>query len=93
MENSSLSQTEWIGHRSWRYYETLPNVPSPLLYRNVLYLVEDGVIITALDAQSGEVLKQGRLRNALEKYFSAPVAADGKVYMMSQAGLGSDSGE
>ena len=70
----------------WRYYKTLPNVPSPLLYRNVLYLVKDGGIVTALDAQSGEVLKQGRLRSALEKYFSAPVAADGKVYMMSQAG-------
>ena len=70
----------------WRHYKTLPNVPSPLLYQDVLYLVKDGGIVTALNAETGEVLKQGRLRDALEKYFSAPVAADGKVYMLSQAG-------
>jgi len=34
----------------WRYYKSLPNVPSPVLYRNVLYLVKEGGILTALDA-------------------------------------------
>ena len=70
----------------WRHYKTLPNVPSPLLYDGIVYLVKDGGIVTALDKKTGEVLKQGRLTEALDRYFSAPVAADGKVYMLSEAG-------
>ena len=44
----------------WRYYKSLPNATSPVLYRNVLYLVKEGGILTALDAATGTVLKQGR---------------------------------
>ena len=70
----------------WRYYKSLPNVPSPLLYRNVLYLVKEGGILTALDAATGAVLKQGRITGALDFYYSSPVAADGKIYTASQSG-------
>jgi hypothetical protein len=70
----------------WRYYKSLPNVPSPLLYRNVLYLVKEGGILTALDAGSGALLKQGRITGALDFYYSSPVAADGKIYTASQSG-------
>ena len=67
----------------WRYTKTLPNVASPLLYRNVLYLVKEGGILTSLDPQKGDVLKQGRLTGALGAYYSSPVAADGKIYTAS----------
>ena len=70
----------------WRLDKFLPNVPSPLIYNNVLYLIKDGGILTTLDPTSGEILKQGRLKDALDKYYSSPVAADGKVYMISQSG-------
>ena len=46
----------------------LPNVPSPLLYDSVLYLIKDGGILTAVNAKTGEILKQGRLTGALETY-------------------------
>ncbi|MEZ5365049.1 MAG: PQQ-binding-like beta-propeller repeat protein [Bryobacterales bacterium] len=71
----------------WRYYKTLPNVPSPLLFGDVLYLVKDGGIVTALDKKTGEVTKQGRLRDAMDRYFASPVAADGKVFMASETGV------
>ena len=71
----------------WKYYKSLPNVPSPLLYQNVIYLVKDGGIVTALDAATGEVHKQGRLRDSMDRYFSSPVAADGKVFMASEPGV------
>ncbi len=74
------------GNVVWRLEKFLPNVPSPLLYKGVLYLVKDGGILTTLDARTGEILKQGRLKGALDKYYSSPVGADGKVYMMSQSG-------
>jgi outer membrane protein assembly factor BamB len=70
----------------WRYYKSLPNVPSPLLYQNVLYLMKEGGILTALDPATGTVLKQGRLRNAMDFYYSSPVGADGKVFTASEGG-------
>ncbi|MBL8228826.1 MAG: PQQ-binding-like beta-propeller repeat protein [Bryobacterales bacterium] len=70
----------------WRYTKTLPNVPSPLLYNNVLYLMKEGGILTTIDPANGNVLKQGRLQGALSPYFASPVAADGKVYVVSEAG-------
>ncbi len=71
---------------AWAYRRALPNVPSPLLYRGVLYLVKDGGIVTALNPRTGSVFKQGRLPGALGPYWASPVAADGKVYVASEAG-------
>jgi outer membrane protein assembly factor BamB len=70
----------------WRYRKSLPNVPSPLLYQGVLYLVRDGGIMTSLDPRTGQPLKVDRLRGALDRYWSSPVAGDGKVYVLSEAG-------
>jgi hypothetical protein len=70
----------------WRHYKSLPNVPSPLLYGNVLYLVKEGGILTALDPATGRVLKQGRLKGALDFYYSSPVGADGKIFTASEDG-------
>jgi hypothetical protein len=61
-------------------------VPSPLLYQGVLYLVRDGGIMTSLDPKTGEPYKVERLRGALDRYWSSPVAADGKVYVLSETG-------
>jgi outer membrane protein assembly factor BamB len=69
----------------WRYLKSLPNVPSPLLYKNVLYLMKEGGILTTLDPASGEVLKQARLTGAPGDYFASPVGADDKVYTVSEA--------
>ena len=73
-------------HMLWRHQKSLPDVASPVLYRDVLYLVRNGGIVTALDPATGKVLKQGRLREALDGYYASPVAGDGKVYMVSDAG-------
>ena len=73
-------------HTLWRHQKSLPDVASPILYGGVLYLVRNGGIVTALDPDDGKVLKQGRLRDALEGFYASPVAGDGKVYMVSDAG-------
>jgi outer membrane protein assembly factor BamB len=71
----------------WRMQKFLPNVPSPLLYRGVLYLVKDGGILSSVDPKTGAILKQGRLTGALDTYYSSPVAAAGMVYLISQNGI------
>ena len=70
----------------WSLEKFLPNAPTPLLYRGVLYLVKDGGILSSLDPATGEILKQGRLSDALDKYYASPVAADGRIYVSDQTG-------
>ena len=70
----------------WRHHKTLPNVPSPLLYQKILYTMKEGGILTAFDAETGKLLKRGRLKDALGRYFSAPVAADNKIFVTSEEG-------
>jgi outer membrane protein assembly factor BamB len=70
----------------WRYQRPVPQVPSTLLYRGVLFMVNDSGILISLDPATGNVLKQGRLKGAIDKYFASPVGADGKVFLVSQDG-------
>lgn len=70
----------------WRYYKSLPNVPSPVLHKEILYLVKESGILTALDAKTGAVLKQARLTGAPGDYYASPVVADNKLYAVSHEG-------
>jgi outer membrane protein assembly factor BamB len=70
---------------AWREKTAIPEVPSPLVYQNRVYMVRNGGIITCLDAQSGKMLYRGRL-GAGGPYYASPVAADGKVYAASGEG-------
>jgi len=70
----------------WRFSRALPDLASPLIYQDVLYLVKGGGVLTALDPRTGRILKQGRLPGAMEGIFSSPVAADGKIYVTSASG-------
>jgi hypothetical protein len=64
----------------------LSDVPSPVFYRGVLYVVKDGGILTSFDPHRGEVRNQIRLTAAVDKYFASPVAGDGKLYLIGQSG-------
>ena len=70
----------------WRYQRPVPQVPSTLLYQGALFMVNDSGILTSFDPATGNVLKQGRLKGAIDKYFASPVGADGKVWLVSQDG-------
>ena len=70
----------------WRNTKSFSNITSPLIYRGVLYLVKNGGIITTLDPQTGAVLKAGRTPDAIDEYFASPVAADGKIFLLSHSG-------
>jgi len=73
-------------HVLWRFEKSLPDVPSPLVYENVVFLIRSGGIATALDAETGKVLKQARLTGALDDYYASPIGVDGKVYIASEHG-------
>ena len=70
----------------WRHKRSLPNIPSPLLHDGVLYLLKEGGILNALDPESGEVLKAGRVSGAEDGYYSSPIAAGERILLTSHGG-------
>ena len=71
----------------WKYQSKVPQLPSALLYRGVIYMINDGGILTTVDPANGQPFKQGRLRGAVDKYYASPVAADGKVFFVGNSGV------
>jgi outer membrane protein assembly factor BamB len=71
----------------WKYQRAVPQLPTSVLYQNVLYMLNDAGVLTTLDPSTGALLKQARLRGVADRYFSSPVAADGKIFIASQAGV------
>ncbi len=70
----------------WKYQRSVPQLPSPLLYQGVLYMVNDNGIVTTLNPETGALIKQGRLTGAPGAVFASPVAADGHVFFTTEAG-------
>jgi outer membrane protein assembly factor BamB len=70
----------------WRVTKSVPYLTASVVYEGVLYSIRDGGILASIDPVKGEILKQGRVEGALDKYYASPVAGDGKVYLTSEAG-------
>ena len=75
-------------HIAWESPRGSPFVPSPLLYGDYLYIVNDmASIATSFEATTGKLIWQGRLGLATREGFSAsPVGADGKVFFTNDDG-------
>jgi outer membrane protein assembly factor BamB len=73
-------------HVAWRQRRGMPELPSPLFYKGRLYLVKNGGIVTCVDPKTGKPVYRERL-GAVGPYYASPVAADGKVYAASEAGV------
>jgi len=71
----------------WKYQRSVPQLPTTLLYQNVLYMINDAGVLTTLDPATGVAFKQTRLRGVADRYFASPVAADGKIFIASQSGI------
>lgn len=80
--NASASQPEV----AWHYDRGVPYVASPLVYRDVIYMVKDGGIVTSLEPSTGKVLKQARIPGP-GSYYASPVGGDNKVYLLSEQGV------
>ncbi|MDA0832419.1 MAG: SMP-30/gluconolactonase/LRE family protein [Planctomycetota bacterium] len=72
-------------HVVWQNTRNVPFCSSPLYYRDIVFMVKDGGILTTLDARTGELIQQGRV-SGTGSYYSSPVAGDGKVYLLNQLG-------
>jgi outer membrane protein assembly factor BamB len=70
----------------WRENTSIPEVPSPLLYKGRLFLVRNGGVVTCLEAATGKLIYRARVGTA-SAYFASPIAADGRVYLASSDGV------
>ena len=72
----------------WSYDKDTPYVPSPLLYRGVLYFLKHNQgILTALDAATGEA-HYGPVRlEEIDGVYASPVGAAGRVYVAGRNGV------
>ena len=71
----------------WKYDKGTPYVPSPLLLNGRLYFTQANQNpLTILDAKSGKpLLEQERLRGTTS-FYSSPISAAGRIYLVGQDG-------
>ena len=74
-------------HGVWKQTRGLPYVPSPLCYQHRIYLVKNGGLLSCFNATDGAALFQEERIGALGDYFASPVAAGGKICVISQQGV------
>jgi len=48
--------------------------------------VRNGGILSTFDPETGKLLREERLKEALGEYYASPVAGDGKVYFINKEG-------
>ena len=70
----------------WRYEKFAPFCASPLVYRDRVFIVKDGGILTCIEAATGKAFKSGRVMGTTN-YYASPVAGDGKIFFTSEEGI------
>ena len=72
----------------WQTTRGSPFVPSPLVYGDYLYQINDmSSILTCLNAKTGETVWQERLgRPSREGISASPIVVDGKLFVTSDDG-------
>lgn len=68
---------------AWKMTKGAPKKPSPIIVDGLLYVINDGGILTCLNARDGEVLWRSRLEG---EYSSSPTFAGGKIYISNHSG-------
>ena len=71
----------------WRYEKSfVAVVPSPLVLDGLVYTVKNGGILTVLSADTGAVVKMGRVGAVPASYSASPVTAEGWIYLANEDG-------
>ena len=67
----------------WENPNGIGHVPSPLLYKSEIYVVDDGGTAQCLDAKTGEVLWRERLGG---RFRCSPIQVGNHIYFVNQDG-------
>ncbi len=70
---------------AWRVTKSVAKKPSALLVDDLIYMINDGGVATALEAKTGKEVWSERIGG---NYSASPIVADGKIYFFSEEGKG-----
>jgi outer membrane protein assembly factor BamB len=70
-------------HVAWRTNRGAPNMPSPVVVDDLLFMLNDNGILTCLETKTGSEVWKQRLGG---DYASSPLYANGRLYCFSQDG-------
>ena len=71
-------------HIAWELRRGAPLTPSPILIGDELFVVNDGGILSCVDAKTGSVIWQQRLNGT---FSASPLFAGGRMYLSSEQGV------
>ncbi|MEQ1830866.1 MAG: PQQ-binding-like beta-propeller repeat protein [Pirellula sp.] len=70
----------------WKYFRNIPQLPSPVVANDLLFMISDQGIVTCLNPRNGEALNRGRLQGASGNVYASPVVADDKLFFVTEDG-------
>ena len=73
-------------HIQWEFNKGIPEVPSPILYDDLIYMVSNGGVLTCLSAGVGQMVYRKRLPG-MGQYVASPVVAGQNLIFVSEEGL------
>ena len=68
---------------TWQMTKGAPNKPSLLLIDDLLYMINDGGVASAVEAKTGNVVWSERVGG---NFSAAPLYADGRIYLCNEEG-------
>ena len=71
---------------AWSMNRGGPYIPTPLVYGDQLYVLQIGGVLASYRVSTGERVYQERLGGTGGAFSASPVAADGKIYCVSEDG-------
>jgi outer membrane protein assembly factor BamB len=72
-------------HLLWRETENVAEVPSPLYYKDRIYIIKNGGFISCVNAKTGRIVYKTRIKG-VGPYFASPVVADDQIYIAAHNG-------
>ncbi len=71
---------------AWSTKRGGPYIPTPVIYGAHLYVLANNGVLATYDVKTGERVYQERLGGTGGSFSASPVAADGKIYLLSEDG-------
>lgn len=70
----------------WSYPRRGSYQPTPLALEDLLYVADNGGVLTCYAARTGEEMYRRPIGNEISSYSASPVAADGRLYFTDEYG-------
>ena len=70
-------------HIVWRNRKGAPEIPSPLIIDDLMFMVNEGGVVSCVEAKNGNPVWKGRVGG---NYWASPLYAGGNIYFFSMEG-------